>query len=94
MKLLRDLLLIDPIFEAQLEHEKLGIVLPDYAENVLPWRGKVLNIGPDVKDIKIGETVIFDRMRADMQKGNGHKIKLDKDVYILPRKLIYAICKQ
>ena len=96
MRLLRNLLLIDPLFEAQLEAEKKGILLPDYADNVLPWRGVVREIGPDVK-LKglLGKTIIFDRMRADtggLNKTSGHKVKIDdKDMYFLPEGLILAV---
>ena len=96
MRLLRDLLLIDPTFEAKLEHEKAGIDLPEYAVNSLPWRGKVLEIGLDVKlRGLIGKTIIFDRMHADtgnLNKTSGHKVKIDnKDMYFLPENLILAV---
>lgn len=96
MRPLRNLLLIDPLFEAELEAEKKGILLPDYADNVLPWRGVVKAIGPDVKlRGLLGKTIIFDRMRADtgsLNKTSGHKIKIDgKDMYFLPETLIFAV---
>ena len=96
MMLLRDLILIDPVFEAKLEAKKKGIILPDYADNVLPWRGVVKAIGPDVKlRGLLGKTIIFDRMRADtgsLNKTSGHKIKIDdKDMYFLPETLILAV---
>ena len=98
MKLLRNLVLVEPIFEAKIESKKNGILLPDYAENVLPWRGIVKSIGPEVKLKEIlGKSIIFDRMRADtgnLNKESGHKIKLDnKDFYVLPENLIWAIIK-
>ena len=72
MKLLRNLVAIEPLMELQ----PVDILLPDYAENVLPCRGKVIAVGPKAKDVKVGQTVIFDRFRVDNLKDKQGKNKL------------------
>ena len=99
MKLLKNNVLIDPIDELK-EREKLkGIILLEH-ENVLPWRGRVLEIGKEVKDIKKWDLVIFDRLRVGSSLNNsGHKINMiydkrkkeEQEFYIIPEDLILAL---
>ncbi len=93
MKPVKDNILILPVNEAQTDLDKYGVDLPDYADNVLPFRGKVIEVGPDIRDIKKGDMVIFDQKRAGLGiNNNGHKVKYkDKEYLILPHKLILAI---
>lgn len=92
MKPLGNKVLIEPIFEAKVEAEKKGLALPEFAQNVLPWRGKVLSIGDEIVDIKVGQTVIFDRFRSDLRGKNGHKfVQDDKEFYLIPYNLVLAI---
>ena len=45
--------------------EKGGILLPDYADNVMPDRGTVVAIGPKVTEVKVGDNIFFQRIRVD-----------------------------
>ena len=54
MKLLKHLILIDKIQEA-----KSKIIIPKTEKEQEPVKGKVRSIGPDVKDIKVGNVVLF-----------------------------------
>lgn len=84
-KLLRDLVCIEPINEAELETK--GFILPSYASNVLPFRGIIKGVGPKVREVKVGQTAIFDRYRAD---NRGDKMGNKKLLY-MPEEYILAI---
>lgn len=88
MKILRDLVCVEPFNEAEVEAK--GIILPDYAQNVLPFRGKVIGIGPKVMEVKVGQTVVFDRFRADNLADKQH----DKKLLYMPEEYILAIINE
>ena len=71
-----------------LEKENNGILLPTEDE-VMPDRGTVKAIGPKVTDIKIGDTVFFDRIRVDNIRDRTGKM----EYLFIPEDLIYAIGK-
>ncbi|MFQ5597105.1 MAG: co-chaperone GroES [Nitrospiria bacterium] len=52
-----------------------GLYIPDAAKEK-PQKGKVEAIGNDVKDVKVGETILFD-------KYSGSKINLDNQEYLI-----------
>ena len=91
MKPIKNKILIDPIDELDENFKKYGISTPDH-DNVLPYRGKVLSVGSDVKYVKKGDTVIFDRFRVEHGiNGSGHKIKYeDKEYILMPENLVFA----
>lgn len=55
--------MIDPIDELAEQEKKSGLVIEH--DNVMPYRGEVVSIGPEVKEVKVGDKVLFDRIRAD-----------------------------
>ena len=52
-----------------------GIYLPDTAKEK-PQKGKVEAIGSEVKDVKVGDTILFD-------KYSGSKINIDGSDYLI-----------
>lgn len=85
----KNLILVEP--QDNTKEKKAGILLPDYAENVMPDRGKVVAIGSEVKDIKKGDMVLFDRVRADNYRD---KTGLIEGKYMLIKEeLILAVIK-
>lgn len=65
MRLRNKYILLKPDFEVKERADKMGIELPDYAQNVLPDRGEVIAVGPDITEVKVGIRVIIDRFRVD-----------------------------
>tara|TARA_R110000868_G_scaffold294551_2_gene555071 strand:- start:237 stop:614 length:378 start_codon:yes stop_codon:yes gene_type:complete len=66
-----------------------GIILPNEVVDKKAWRiGKVLLVGPDSKQVKAGQHVIFpgDKGIIGIQKGG-------KTVIFLDEKRIFGICK-
>ncbi len=57
------------------EKTSSGLYIPDAAKEK-PQKGKVEAIGNDVKDVKVGETVLFD-------KYSGSKINLENEEYLI-----------
>ena len=60
----------------QEETTKSGIVLPDTASKEKPITGEVTAIGEAIKEIKIGDKVIY-------EKYAGTEVKDNDDVYLL-----------
>lgn len=60
----------------QEETTKSGIVLPDTASKAKPIIGEVTAIGEAIKEIKIGDKVIY-------EKYAGTEVKDNDDVYLL-----------
>lgn len=81
-----NLVLVKPIDQVK-EKEKGGILLPDYAENVMPDRGKVIATGSKVTEVKVGDTIVFDRVRVDNFKDKAGKF----EYLFVPENLIKAI---
>ena len=68
-----------------------GILLPDH-NNVLPDKGKVVAIGPEVTTVKVGQRVLIDRFRVDNARDRGGVVKFGETEYLLfPEHLILAI---
>ena len=68
----------DRVFVKYLEEmEKTagGLYIPDAAKEK-PQRGKVEAVGKDVKEIKVGDVILFDKYA-------GSKINMDKDEYLI-----------
>jgi len=62
-------------FLEEMEKTPGGIYIPEAAKEK-PQRGKIEAIGKDVKELKVGDTVLFD-------KYSGSKIKIDNDEYLI-----------
>jgi len=62
-------------FLEEMEKTAGGIYIPEAAKEK-PQRGKVEAIGKDVKEVKVGDTVLFDKYA-------GSKIKMDNDEYLI-----------
>ena len=86
MQPLRDLVFVEP-HSRKKDLTKGEILLPDYAQNVLPDRGVVKAVGPAVRDVRVGQRGIFDRFRADNLKDRGRQVK---DWLVMPESLILA----
>jgi chaperonin GroES len=61
-------------FLEEMERTTGGIYIPDAAKEK-PQRGKVEAVGKDVKEVKVGDIVLFDKYA-------GSKIKIDNDDYL------------
>lgn len=59
----------------ELERTAGGIYIPDAAKEK-PQRGKIEAIGDDVKQVKIGEQILFDKL-------SGSKIRIDDHEYLI-----------
>jgi len=59
----------------ELEKTPGGIYVPDVAKEK-PQKGAVIAVGSEVKEIKVGDTVLFD-------KYSGSKIKIDDVEYLI-----------
>ncbi|MFQ5780441.1 MAG: co-chaperone GroES [Nitrospiria bacterium] len=57
------------------EKTSSGLYIPDAAKEK-PQQGKIEAIGSEVKDVKVGNTILFD-------KYSGSKIKLDNQEYLI-----------
>ena len=62
----------------QEETTKSGIVLPDTASKERPIIGEVAAVGADIKDIKVGDKVIY-------EKYAGTEVKVDGEEYTILR---------
>ena len=62
-------------FLEEMEKTPGGIYIPEAAKEK-PQKGKVEAAGKDVKEIKVGDTVLFD-------KYSGSKIKMDDSEYLI-----------
>ncbi len=85
---LGDRVLVDPEVK---ENSKTasGIILPDSANKEKPKQGKVVAVGQleDVKDVKVGDTVLFSDYGYDEVKVN------DNEYYIIQSKNLLAVIK-
>ncbi len=59
----------------ELEKTPGGIYVPDVAKEK-PQKGTVIEIGSEVKEVKVGDTVLFDKYA-------GSKIKIDDVEYLI-----------
>lgn len=75
--------LFDKIIIEQIEITKSsgGIYVPEGKEK--PSIGKVLNIGKDVKEVKIGETVAYAKWKSNPLKHQGKEYQIVKEEDIL-----------
>lgn len=73
LKPLKDRVLISYVEEA--ETSAGGIYIPDAAKEK-PQRGKVEAVGKEVKDVKVGNEVLFG-------KYSGDKFKMDSQEYLI-----------
>jgi chaperonin GroES len=62
-------------FLEEVERTAGGIYIPDAAKEK-PQKGKVEAVGKDVKEVKVGNVILFD-------KYSGSKIKVDNDEYLI-----------
>jgi len=62
-------------YSGEEEKTKGGLYIPDSAREK-PQRGKVQTVGSDVKGVKKGDEILFDRY-------SGSKIKLDDEEYLI-----------
>ncbi|NOY83209.1 MAG: co-chaperone GroES [Nitrospirae bacterium] len=62
-------------YAAEAEKTASGLYIPDAAKEK-PQKGQVEAIGSEVKDVKVGETVLFD-------KYSGSKINLEDTEYLI-----------
>ena len=82
LKPLKDRVLISYVEEAEVSAG--GIYIPDAAKE-RPQRGTVEAVGGDVKDVQVGNEILFG-------KYSGEKFKMgDKDVLILKEEDILAV---
>lgn len=84
---LGDRVLVDPITVD--EKSPAGIIIPDTANKEKPKQGKVVAIGmlEDVKNVKVGDTVLFSDYGYDEVKAEG------KEYYIIQSKNLLAVIK-
>lgn len=62
-------------YEEEAEKTASGLYIPDAAKEK-PQRGTIEAIGSEVKDVKVGETILFD-------KYSGSKINIDDEEYLI-----------
>ncbi len=62
-------------YSGELEKTAGGIYIPDAAKEK-PQRGKIEAIGSEVKNVKVGDTILFD-------KYSGSKITIDSQEYLI-----------
>ncbi|MBI3598405.1 MAG: co-chaperone GroES [Nitrospirae bacterium] len=62
-------------YSAELEKTSGGLYIPDAAKEK-PQKGKIEAIGNEVKNVKIGEVILFD-------KYSGSKITIDSQEYLI-----------
>lgn len=81
IKPLRDCVVVKAI--TQEEKTKSGIVLPDTAEKEKPEQGKVIAVGPKIKDIKKGDIIIFESYSPTEIKIDSEELLVIKEENIL-----------
>lgn len=64
------------------EVSKSGIILPDSAKEK-PSEGKVLAVGKDVKEVKVGDVVLYAKYGPTEVKVDGKELMLTKEEDIL-----------
>jgi len=65
-----------------------GIILPGEAAASIEKKWKVINVGPDVKSVEVGQFIVFNSATAgEIEWHDGKKY------VVLPVKDIVAICK-
>lgn len=62
-------------YSAELEKTSGGLYIPDAAKEK-PQRGKIEAVGNEVKGVKVGDTILFD-------KYSGSKINLENQEYLI-----------
>lgn len=62
-------------YSGEAEKTAGGIYVPDTAKEK-PQKGKVEAVGSEVKDVKVGDTVFFDRY-------SGSKVNMDNNEYLI-----------
>ena len=62
-------------YSGEMEKTSGGIYVPDTAKEK-PQKGKVEAIGAEVKHVKVGDTILFD-------KYSGTKVNLDNNEYLI-----------
>lgn len=80
LKPLKDRVLVSYIEEA--EKSAGGIYIPDAAKEK-PQRGKVEAIGGEVKEVKVGNEVMFGKYTGDKFEVNGQEMLIIKEEDIL-----------
>ncbi len=80
LKPLKDRIIVERL--AAEERTKSGIVLPDTAKEK-PEQGKVIACGKDVKEIKVGNTIIFSKYGPTEIKLDGKEFLVIKEEEIL-----------
>ncbi len=85
---LGDRVLVDPEVKDDTKTAS-GIILPDSANKEKPKQGSVVAVGEleDVKDVKVGDTVLFSDYGYDEVKVD------DKEYYIIQSKNLLAVIK-
>jgi len=77
--------LADRIVLEQLDSEEKtasGIILPDSAQEK-PSEGKVLAVGPDVKEVKVGDRVLYGKYGPNEVKVDGTELMIAKEEDVL-----------
>ncbi len=77
--------LADRVVIEQVEAEEVsasGIILPDSAKEK-PSEGKVLAVGKDVEEVKVGDTVLYAQYGPTEVKVDGKELKIAKEEDIL-----------
>lgn len=83
MKLLRNLVLIEK--EPEAEKTKFGLILPSNSDKAKSDIGMIVEVSPNVSEVKIGDKVVFDKWGGDELVHN------DKKCVILEASKIFAI---
>jgi len=78
---LRKQVIVKPITKE--EKTKTGIILPDTAEKEKPEQGRVMAIGPKVKEVKKGDLVLFTQYAPNEIKVDGKELLVIKEEDIL-----------
>jgi chaperonin GroES len=77
--------LADRIVLEQLDSEEKtasGIILPDSAKEK-PSEGKVLAVGSDVKEVKVGDRVLYSKYGPNEVKVDGKELMIAKEEDVL-----------
>lgn len=77
--------LADRIVLEQLDSEEKtasGIILPDSAKEK-PSEGKVLAVGSDVKEVKVGDRVLYSKYGPNEAKVDGKELMIAKEEDVL-----------